>query len=64
MNKRKRDAAPLVLIQTRIPADVFAWIAEEATREGLSIAALLRRRLILDKRRSDDASGEPFTVGG
>lgn len=64
MNRRKRDAAPLILVQTRIPPDVFAWIAEEATREGLSIAALLRRRLILEKRRGDDARGEPTSAGG
>lgn len=32
-----------VLVQTRLPPDVAEWLAAEAEREGLSLAAWLRR---------------------
>lgn len=40
------NRSPTKLVQTRVPADLGAWIEREATVAGLSVAGWLRNRLL------------------
>jgi hypothetical protein len=45
-NRGARKREP-ILLQTLVPVDAAKWVRSSAKREGLSVAAWLRRMLLL-----------------
>ncbi len=42
-----------VLVQTRVPAELHAWLAAKAATDGETIALVIRRQLLRWKRESE-----------
>jgi hypothetical protein len=47
---KKTSATNTVLIQTRVPKDVAAWLKRKALDDGDTIAGWLRRFLVSERR--------------
>ena len=53
VRRANKQRPPTVLVQSRIPSDLFEWLALEAEREGVSVAMFLR--LLLRRAQGQDA---------
>ena len=53
VRRTNRQRPPTVLVQSRVPPDLFEWLALEAEREGVSVAMV--RRLLLRRAQGQDA---------
>jgi len=62
--RRKIRGKSGVLLQTVVPAAIGKWVERQATREGISVAAYLRRMLLIQVEATEAAKKDRVALLG